>query len=267
MPADPRSVEPAITPSAGVALVIGGSRGLGLATAKELAASGWAVAVTYSRDEQAAARAREILDELAPGRALVCKSDATSWTAASDMIETVESTLGDVTALVNNVGWGMLKSVEDTDPSFWRWMWSVNLESAVINATTVGRRMLERGSGAIVNMSAVSGMRAFERRAAHCVAKAGVNMLTQCLALEWGPRGVRTNAVAPGVVNTDYVRGMLERGLISEEAAIEHTPLRRLASEQEVATVVRFLVGSDASFVNGQIILVDGGWLVHGGSF
>jgi NAD(P)-dependent dehydrogenase (short-subunit alcohol dehydrogenase family) len=250
-----------------VALVIAGTRGIGLATALRFAEQGARVAVTYRKDPEAAADAAARLDAANSQHTRVMQSDARSWEDAERTVAQVEDELGPITTLVNNAGWGMFKSIEETDPSFWQYMWSINLDSAVIHATTVGKRMLERGSGAIVNMSAVSGFRAMERRGAHCVAKAGVNMLTQCLALEWGPRGVRTNAVAPGVVGTDYVRGMIDQGLISEQVALDSTPLGRLAREGEVASVIAFLASDAASYINGQTILIDGGWLTHGGRF
>ncbi|HEX3802000.1 MAG TPA: SDR family oxidoreductase [Solirubrobacteraceae bacterium] len=250
-----------------VAFITAGTRGIGLATAKELAANGSRVAVTYRKDPESAEAAREALEQLAPNDVLVLQADARSWDQAEAAIDRVEGELGPITTLVNTAGWGMFKTIEETDASFWQYMWSINLDTAVIHSTLVGTRMLERGSGTIVNMSAVSGFRAVERRAAHCVAKAGINMLTQCLALEWGARGIRTNAVAPGVVATEYVRGMIEAGLISEEVAVESTPLRRLASVEEIASVIRFLSSDAASYINGQTILVDGGWLVHAGRF
>lgn len=256
-----------MTAPTGVALIVAGTRGIGLSTALHLAEQGAPVAVTYRKDAEAAADAAERLEAANPGRTRVIQSDARSWEDAERTVAQVEDELGPIATLVNNAGWGMFKTIEDTDPSFWQWMWSINLDSAVIHSTTAGKRMLERGSGSIINMSAVSGFRAMERRAAHCVAKAGVNMLTQCLALEWGPRGIRTNAVAPGVVGTDYVKGMIDQGLISEQVAVESTPLGRLANEGEIASVISFLASDAASYVNGQTILIDGGWLVHGGRF
>lgn len=249
------------------ALVIAGTRGIGLATAKELARHGAAVAVTYRKDADSAAAARRELNAINPGKTLVIASDATSWEDGERTVDQVERELGPIGTLVNNAGWGMFKNIEDTDESYWRWMWSINLDSAVIHSTIVGERMLARGAGAIVNMSAVSGFRAMRQRAAHCIAKAGVNMLTQCLALEWGPRGIRTNAVAPGVVATEYVRGMIARGVISEEVATTSTPLGRMADVNEIAAVIRFLASDDASYINGQTIVIDGGWIMHGGSF
>jgi NAD(P)-dependent dehydrogenase (short-subunit alcohol dehydrogenase family) len=256
-----------MTSQPAVALVTAGTRGIGLATAKALASAGASIAVTYRKDPESAESARVALEQINPGHVLVLQSDARSWEQAGETVARIDQELGGITTLVNTAGWGMFKTIEETDASFWQYMWSINLDSAVIHSTVVGTRMLERGSGTIVNMSAVSAFRALERRAAHCVAKAGINMLTQCLALEWGPRGIRTNAVAPGVVRTEYVRGMIEKGLISEQVAVESTPLGRLATVDEIASVVRFLSSDAASYINGQTILIDGGWLSHAGRF
>jgi 2-deoxy-D-gluconate 3-dehydrogenase len=144
-------------------------------------------------------------------------------------------------------------------------MWSLNLESAVIHSNAAGRGMLERGGGAIVNLSSMSATRAFERRGPHCVAKAGLEMLTRCQALEWGPRGIRANAVAPGVVATEEVTTAISSGVIDGEAALAGVPLGRFAAPSDVAGAIAFLIGEDAAHVNGHVLAVDGGWSAAGG--
>lgn len=248
-----------------VALVTGATRGIGLATALRLAADGYAVGITYSRDEQAATAAADALEREAPGRVAAIRADATSWEDGERAVAEAERRLGPLWALVNNVGVGMLKRLEDCDAERWRRMWSLNLESAVIHSTAAGRRMLERGGGAIVNLSSMSASRAFERRGPHCVAKAGLEMLTRCQALEWGPRGIRANAVAPGVVATDEVMEMISSGVIEPKGALAGVPLGKFAVAGDVAAAVAFLVGEDAAHVNGHVLAVDGGWSAAGG--
>jgi 3-oxoacyl-[acyl-carrier protein] reductase len=120
--------------------------------------------------------------------------------------------------------------------------------------------MLERGSGAIVNLSSVAGARGAAGRAAYAASKAAIVSLTRTAAVEWAARGVRVNAVAPGYVETDLVASFVAAGRLDLAPVLSRTPAGRLAAPAEIAKAIRFLASSDASYINGQVLFVDGGF-------
>jgi NAD(P)-dependent dehydrogenase (short-subunit alcohol dehydrogenase family) len=124
--------------------------------------------------------------------------------------------------------------------------------------------MLERGSGAIVNVSSMNGTVPFPERLAYCVSKAGVNMMTKVMAIEWAARGVRVNAIAPGYVETDFIRGLSAKGILDLGRLAKRTPMGRLGASEEIAEAAIFLAGPSASYITGEILTVDGGWSSYG---
>jgi NAD(P)-dependent dehydrogenase (short-subunit alcohol dehydrogenase family) len=127
-----------------------------------------------------------------------------------------------------------------------------------------GSRMLTRGRGTIVNISSINATVAFPQRLAYCAAKAAVEMMTKVLAIEWADRGVRVNAVAPGVTRTEMVDLAIASGIVDEALYVGRTPLRRLATPTEIADAVLFLASDKAAFITGSTLVVDGGWSAFG---
>ncbi len=124
--------------------------------------------------------------------------------------------------------------------------------------------MLERKSGSIINVTSVNGTLAFPKRLAYCVSKAGGNMLTKVLAIEWAASGVRVNAIAPGYVETEFIQGLSAKGLLDLPALGRRTPLGRLGTPAEIGEAAVFLANDAASFVTGEVFTVDGGWSAYG---
>jgi meso-butanediol dehydrogenase / (S,S)-butanediol dehydrogenase / diacetyl reductase len=242
-----------------VALVTGGGTGIGAAVARRLAAEGYAVVVTGRR----AAPIEEIAAEI-DGLAVVADTGLVD-DAERAVRETVER-FGGLDALVCNAGIGGGGSLRDLDPATWDDVLRTNLTGAFLTCRAAIDHLAAR-RGSVVTISSVSGLRASPESLAYCASKAGLLMLTQCMAVDHGPEGVRVNCVAPGWVRTpmadEDMDVLAERLGLDREAAYAETtvdvPLRRPASPEEVASTVAWLVSDDASYVNGAIVTVDGG--------
>jgi len=242
-----------------VALITGGGTGIGAAVARRLAAEGYAVVVTGRR----AAPIEEIAAEI-DGLAVVADTGLVD-DAERAVRETVER-FGGLDALVCNAGIGGGGSLRDLDPATWDDVLRTNLTGAFLTCRAAIDHLAAR-RGSVVTISSVSGLRASPESLAYCASKAGLLMLTQCMAVDHGPEGVRVNCVAPGWVRTpmadEDMDVLAERLGLDREAAYAETtvdvPLRRPASPEEVAATVAWLVSDDASYVNGAIVTVDGG--------
>ena len=233
-----------------VALVTGGSRGIGAAIARELGSAGARVAVNYRSGKDAA---EEIAAEIG-GIALA--ANVGDPAEAKELIERVESELGDVDVLVNNAGITRDTLIARMSDEDWDEVIDTNLRGTFNTCRAVSRKMLRRRSGAIVNLTSVVGIHGNPGQANYAASKAGVIGLTKALARELGSRGVRVNAVAPGYIATELTE------VLSEEirgAILANTPMGRLGSPEDVASAVRFLCSDEAAFITGDVLLVDGG--------
>ena len=233
-----------------VALVTGGSRGIGAAISRELGSAGARVAVNYRSGKDAA---EEVASEVG-GIALA--ANVGDPAEAKDLIERVESELGDVDVLVNNAGITRDTLIARMSDEEWEEVIETNLRGTFNTCRAVARKMLRRRSGAIVNMTSVVGLHGNPGQANYAASKAGIIGLTKALARELGSRGVRVNAVAPGYIATELT------DVLSEEirgAILGNTPMGRLGSPEDVAAAVRFLCSDEAAFITGDVLLVDGG--------
>jgi 3-oxoacyl-[acyl-carrier protein] reductase len=228
------------------ALVTGASRGIGRAIAAELAAGGASVVVGYrSGKEEAEALAREI-----GGRAV--QADVSDPEQAKALVEEA----GDVDILVNNAGLtrdGLLARMSDED---WRVVLETNLSSVFYTCRAVTRPMMKKRAGSIVNISSVVGVHGNWGQTNYGASKAGIIGFTKSLARELGSRNVRANVVAPGYVKTQLTDVLPED---ATAAMLQNTPLGRLGEPEDVAGAVRFLCSEAASFITGEVLLVDGG--------
>ena len=239
------------------ALVTGASRGIGRAIAVGLARAGADVALS-ARDE---ALLREVQGEVeALGRrAVVLPADVTDADACAQLAADAITGLGSLDVLVNNAG-GSSYMGPFTELRFkgWEKTMRLNVDSIVHLSQAVGRHMVERGTGSVINVASVAGLKATPSLAAYGASKAAVISLTRTLAMEWGPSGVRVNALCPGWTRTD-----LNADLWGDEALAAHmvstTGLKRWGEAEEMVGPTLFLARSASSFVTGQALAVDGG--------
>lgn len=240
------------------AFVTGGSRGIGRAVVRRLAAEGYAVGINYLHSrEQAEALAAE-LREQGIG-ALAVRADVADREAVTAAIRTVEAALGPVTALVNNAGIAQNDLFQDTPEELWRRMFAVHADGAFHTIQAVLPHMLHEKAGGIVNISSIWGLRGASCEVAYAASKAAVIGLTRSLAMELAPSHIRVNCVAPGVIETDMVKGLGEETMVS---LVGQTPAGRLGSPEDVARAVAFLLREDADFITGQVLTVDGGFIL-----
>jgi NAD(P)-dependent dehydrogenase (short-subunit alcohol dehydrogenase family) len=164
---------------------------------------------------------------------------------------------------VNNAGIAHKAPAESLLLEAWDESIAVMLSGVFYCAQAAGRQMLEQGSGVIINVASVGGMKHIEGRVAYSVPKAGVIMLTQALGIEWAKRGVRVVGIAPGVVMTELVQKGIDEGTAKLDAYVRRTPMRRLGTIQEIAEAVFFLASDEASYIVGEVMRVDGGWVAY----
>jgi gluconate 5-dehydrogenase/2-deoxy-D-gluconate 3-dehydrogenase len=238
-----------------VALVTGGGRGIGRATAHALAQAGAQVAVCDIDEEAAQGVAEEI------GRAAAHRLDVADEVEVRSVVDAVMARHGRIDILVNNAGLGARMPTVDLPTERWRHVLAVNLDGSFFCAREVGRHMLAAGQGAVVNLASIMGLvgGGYYPNLAYHSAKGAIVNFTRALACEWAPRGVRVNAVAPTFARTRLTEPLLADKAM-EQRLLADTPMGRFAEAEDVAAAILFLASDAASMITGVTLPVDGGW-------
>lgn len=236
-----------------VAIISGGARGMGAATSRLFVEAGAKVVIADLLEAEGAALAQELGDA-----ARFVRLDVTCAQSWADTVQLAEDTFGPVDVLVNNAGVLLFKSLLQTTPEDYRRVIEVNLVGEFLGIQAVARGMIERGHGAIVNISSVDGMKGANGLAAYASSKWGVRGLTKVAAMELGHLGIRVNSVHPGGVDTVMTNYEgVAREKVSER--FRNIPLQRVGAPEEIARATLFLASDDASYIAGSEIVVDGG--------
>jgi 2-deoxy-D-gluconate 3-dehydrogenase len=239
-----------------VVVVTGGSRGIGLELARNLLAQG-ATVVICGRKEANLAAAQESLGS--PERLLAVSAHIAREQDVENLFETTLNRFGGLDVLINNVGMNLLTaSVADTDLAVWNKIIEGNLTGTFLCSRKAARLMREKKRGKIVNISSLAGTRAVPGMGIYGIAKAGIEMLTKVLASELAPFNIQVNAVAPGMVRTDFSKPFWSTPVICEQI-VKAIPEGRIAETADLVPVVLFLASSQADYITGQTIAVDGG--------
>ena len=244
-----------------VAVVIGGTSGIGRAIAHGLAEAGADVVATSRRAEQVAAAAKDV--EERGRRTLRITSDVSDKSSLEKMRDQTITEFGKVDILVNCAGRTKRAPTIDFAETDWNDIFDTNLTGTLRACQIFGEHMLERAYGRIINIASLSTFVALFEVAAYSASKAAVASLTKSLAIEWAPRGVNVNAIAPGVFRTALNQKLLDETDRGREFLMR-TPMKRFGNVEELAGAAVFLASDAASFVTGEILVVDGGFLASG---
>ena len=241
-----------------IALVTGASRGIGRGIALQLGREGWDVCVNYIQQKEAAEHVVAALRDM--GRqAIAVQADVADSAAVSAMVKTAETELGPISLLVNNAGIAGQTLFQDTTDEMWDRYLAVNLTGARNAIRAVLPHMIHEKNGSIINISSMWGLRGASCEVAYSCTKADLIALTRSLALELAPSHIRVNCVAPGPIRTDMVEAL---GQETMDMLAEETPLGRLGTPEDIAHAVAFFASDKSSFITGQVLTADGGFIV-----
>jgi NAD(P)-dependent dehydrogenase (short-subunit alcohol dehydrogenase family) len=239
------------------AIVTGGNQGIGFAIAQGLARHGAHTIIANRRAEQGVAAAQLLLDEGLSAAAI--HADVSDGASVQHLVDSVIERHGHIDILVNSAAVIVRKPVEELTEDEWQWVMDINVKGTFLCCRDVGRHMIERRSGKIVNISSNVSQVIQPLRSVYAVSKAAVSHLTRALAVEWATYGINVNAVAPGPTVTDFNRQYLEEHPADKQRATDSIPMARLGAPGDHVGAAVFLSSAASDYITGQTLLVDGG--------
>lgn len=241
-----------------VALVTGASRGIGSAVAIQLAKDGYDICINYHEREDRALQVKEKIESLGR-RAVIFQADVADHDKVREMFAYTRAELGEVDVLVSNAGIAGQCQIQDLTQERWERFFAVNVTGAFNTVQEALPYMLHEHKGCIVTISSMWGLRGASCESAYASTKAALIGFSRSLANELAPSGIRVNCIAPGVIDTEMLDELPDeiRASLADE-----TPLRRLGTPEDIANTVSFIVSEKASFITGQVITADGGFIV-----
>jgi len=245
-----------------VALVTGAARGIGRSIALLFAKEGAQLIL----DDILEDKIHEVAEEIRGfgGEALSIKADVSQSDQVAFMVSKAMERFNRIDVLVNNAGVSETGPAEDFAEHSWDNVLGTDLKGVFLCSQVVGREMIKKRQGSIVNISSIAGFNALPGRVGYCSAKSAVIMLTKVLAIEWAKHNIRVNAVAPGYVRTRMIEEMMELGILDEKKITQRTPMQRICHPDEIARIVLMLSSEESSYITGATISVDGGWVAYG---
>ena len=238
-------------------VVTGASKGIGRAVAKEFANNGYNVVICYNKS---VSDAQQLLNEVSQTtRAIAVKVDVSNEDDVKNMVEITKKTFGNIDVLVNCAGVSDTRLLIDSTKDDYDFVFDTNMRGTYNTCKLVGREMLSNQSGKIINISSIWGVLGGSCESVYSASKGAIIAFTKALAKELGPNGINVNVVAPGFIQTDMTKNVTEE--IRQEI-MDNSALGRLGTPEDVAGVVSFLASEKSEFITGQVISVDGGWLL-----
>ncbi len=246
-----------------VALITGGGTGIGAAIARRFVDDGARVCITGRRKDRLETTARSFPE----GTVMICHGDVTSADDVAKMVKTAVDFGGKLDILVNNAAMDSHGSILETSLDDWRSVLDTNLTGPFLTMKAAIPHMIKNGGGSIINIASLAGLRCMPLSVGYCSSKAGLIMLTQQVALEYGPQNIRCNVVCPGATRTSMLEESVEKLAREKATDVEslfkrfssHVPLRRVSKPGEMGGICSFLAGDDSSFITGAVLVVDGG--------
>lgn len=251
-----------------MAVVTGASRGIGAAIAERLAHDGWAVGCLATTADRARATSDQLVssgfDAVAVGARVEDRSDIEA------ALDEVENTLGPIRLMVNNAGIAQVQPFLETNADDFQRVVAVNLTGVFHGSQAAAQRMVasgvadDDGGGSIIQIGSIAGHNGFPSRVGYCGTKAAVHHMTKVMALDLAAHNIRVNAVAPGYIRTDMIQELFDAGTVAEAPLESRIPQRRLGGPEQIAAAISWLASTEASYVTGEVLNVDGGWLAYG---